>query len=260
MNKIKIAFFDVDGTLVEKGKPISSKIIETLKRLKENGTMICISSGRSPKQISKLDVKFDALITFNGSYCFNEKETILNTPLKKQDMELVVKNAKKINRPVAVATKDRIAANGMDEDLKEYFAFGGTIPAIAEDFDQIVEKQTVYQMMVSCRKSDYDALMQNVDDAKITAWWDRAVDIIPASGSKGVAIKRMLDYYQIPASKAIAFGDGGNDIDMLEFAKYSYAMANGMDKVKKHAKYIAPANTENGVFKVLQKYLAEDKN
>ena len=46
---------------------------------------------------------------------------------------------------------------------------------------------------------------------------------------------------------------------MLKFAKYSYAMANGMDKVKKQAKYIAPANTENGDFKVLQQYLAEDK-
>ncbi|WP_297951466.1 HAD family hydrolase [uncultured Lactobacillus sp.] len=248
MNKIKIAFFDVDGTLVEKGKPISSKIIETLKRLKENGTMICISSGRSPKQISKLDVKFDALITFNGSYCFNEKETILNTPLKKQDMELVVKNAKKINRPVAVATKDRIAANGMDEDLKEYFAFGGTIPAIAEDFDQIVEKQTVYQMMVSCRKSDYDALMQNVDDAKITAWWDRAVDIIPASGSKGVAIKRMLDYYQIPASKAIAFGDGGNDIEMLKTVGCGIAMGNATDNVKKIADDICGSVQEDGIY------------
>lgn len=248
MNKIKIAFFDVDGTLVEKGKPISSKIIETLKRLKENGTMICISSGRSPKQISKLDVKFDALITFNGSYCFNEKETILNTPLKKQDMELVVKNAKKINRPVAVATKDRIAANGMDEDLKEYFAFGGTIPAIAEDFDQIVEKQIVYQMMVSCRKSDYDALMQNVDDAKITAWWDRAVDIIPASGSKGVAIKRMLDYYQIPASKAIAFGDGGNDIEMLKTVGCGIAMGNATDNVKKIADDICGSVQEDGIY------------
>ena len=57
----------------------------------------------------------------------------------------------------------------------------------------------------------------------------------------------------------IAFGDGGNDIPMLDFAKYSYAMANGMDKVKKHAKFIAPANTENGVFRVLQKYLDEEK-
>ena len=46
---------------------------------------------------------------------------------------------------------------------------------------------------------------------------------------------------------------------MLDFAKYSYAMANGMPSVKEHAKYIAPANTENGVFRVLQKYLDAEK-
>lgn len=248
MNKIKIAFFDVDGTLVTKNKPVSPRIVATLQRLKENGTMICISSGRSPKQIPKLDVKFDALVTFNGSYCFNEKETILNTPLKKQDMKLVIENAKKISRPVAVATKDRIAANGMDEDLKEYFAFGGTIPAVAEDFDQIVEKQTVYQMMVSCRKADYDTLMQGVKGAKITAWWDRAVDIIPTSGSKGVAIKKVLDYYHIPASEAIAFGDGGNDIEMLKAVGHGIAMGNATDNVKAIADDVCGSVQDDGIY------------
>ncbi|EST04345.1 HAD-IIB family hydrolase [Lactobacillus crispatus] len=84
MNKIKMAFFDIDGTLVEKGKSVSAKIIETLKGLKENGTKICISSGRSPKQVPNLNVEFDALITFNGSYCFNKKETILDNSVKWQ--------------------------------------------------------------------------------------------------------------------------------------------------------------------------------
>lgn len=47
---------------------------------------------------------------------------------------------------------------------------------------------------------------------------------------------------------------------MLDLAKYSYAMANGMDEAKKHAKFIAPANTEDGVFQTLREYLDEDKD
>ena len=35
------------------------------------------------------------------------------------------------------------------------------------------------------------------------------------------------------------------------------AMANGQDIVKKTAKFIAPTNNDNGVFKVLNKYLDE---
>ncbi len=56
----------------------------------------------------------------------------------------------------------------------------------------------------------------------------------------------------------IAFGDSGNDIQMLDFAKYSYAMENGMEIAKEHARYLAPSNNDNGVLQVLNRYL--DKN
>ena len=42
---------------------------------------------------------------------------------------------------------------------------------------------------------------------------------------------------------------------MLDFAKYSYAMENGMSIAKEHAKYLAPNNNDNGVLQVLNKYL-----
>lgn len=49
MEKIKIAFFDIDGTLIDfQAKQISQKMQETLMRLKANGILICLATGRSP--------------------------------------------------------------------------------------------------------------------------------------------------------------------------------------------------------------------
>ena len=49
MNDIKIIFFDIDGTLIDMHtKNISEKMLETLIRLKENGNILCIATGRSP--------------------------------------------------------------------------------------------------------------------------------------------------------------------------------------------------------------------
>ena len=76
---------------------------------------------------------------------------------------------------------------------------------MAPDFDVVVDQDTVYQIMVGCREKDYDRLVANTQNAKVTAWWDRAADIIQATGSKGVAIEKVLDYYQIPVSEAISF-------------------------------------------------------
>ena len=49
MKTIKIIFFDIDGTLIDmKKKQISQKMLETLKRLKENQIRICLATGRTP--------------------------------------------------------------------------------------------------------------------------------------------------------------------------------------------------------------------
>ena len=83
------------------------------------------------------------------------------------------------------------------------------------------------------------------------------MDIIPEGVNKAVGLKEFLAYLDVPRSELIAFGDGENDLEMLKFAGLSYAMANGQDIVKKIAKFIAPTNNDNGVFKVLNKYLDE---
>ena len=61
MSAIKIVFFDIDGTLIDMNKKrISEKMLETLRRLKENGTIICIATGRSPIALPHFEgVEFD---------------------------------------------------------------------------------------------------------------------------------------------------------------------------------------------------------
>ena len=69
MKKIKIAFFDIDGTLIDMNtKRISEKMLKTLVRLKENGIILCLATGRSPMALPHFKkVEFDAFLTFNGS-------------------------------------------------------------------------------------------------------------------------------------------------------------------------------------------------
>ena len=61
MKKIKIAFFDIDGTLIDMNtKRISEKMLETLVRLKENGIILCLATGRSPMALPHFKkVEFD---------------------------------------------------------------------------------------------------------------------------------------------------------------------------------------------------------
>lgn len=252
MKRVKIAFFDIDGTLIDmKKKKISEKTLETLKGLQKRGIKICIATGRSPMQLPHFPgLEFDAFLTYNGSCCFDREEAgdIFSNPLKREDVRTIIENAEKLGRPLALATKTRLAANGADEDLLEYFAFGGAELKIAEDFDAVAAREEIYQIMMGCRRDEYQAAMEHVKEARITAWWDRAVDIIPRNGGKGLAVLKILEHYRLSREEALAFGDGNNDIEMIEAAGWGVAMGNVSPELKAAADDICGSAAEDGIY------------
>ena len=250
MENIKIIFFDIDGTMIDmEKKQISENMLHTLVQLKKRNIIICIATGRSPIALPQFElVEFDAFLTFNGSYCFNKTDAILKNPIPTNDIEVLIENAQTLNRPLAIATKDRIIANGSDEDLVDYFAFAHQKVVIAEDFDEVVNGEEVFQIMLGSRKEDYAALINNTNASKIVAWWDRAVDIIPLSSGKGAGIEKILAHYNLSKSESLAFGDGNNDIEMLEAVGWGVAMSNASDELKAVSDEVIGHVAEDGIY------------
>lgn len=249
MNEIKIVFFDIDGTLIDMTKKeISEKTMEALRRLKERNVLLCLATGRGPLTLPSFDgVEFDVFLTFNGSYCYNKEQTIFSNPLPNGDVKTILQNAASIHRPVSIATKDRMIANGKDRDLIEYYSFAKHEVEVSDEFEEVLEDE-VYQVMLGCRETDYPLLLKGTRNAKIAAWWDRAADIIPASGGKGVGIGKILSYYHLDKSSALAFGDGDNDIEMLQAVGHGVAMGNASERLKAAADDICGHVAEDGVY------------
>lgn len=140
-----------------------------------------------------------------------------------------------------------MAANGKDQDLIDYYAFGNAEVDVAEDFEDI-KKEKVYQVLMGARVEEYQEILKGVQGAEITAWWDRAVDIIPVNAGKGAGIEKMLKHYGIDKSQAMAFGDGNNDIEMLKAVGNGIAMANASDDLKAVADEICGDVSEDGIY------------
>ena len=248
---IKIAFFDVDGTLVDmEKKVITPTMIETLKRLKENGIILCMATGRGPYLVPSFPgIDFDVFLSYNASYCYTKNEVIFSNPIPKEDVKAIVENAAGIHRPVFLAGVEGGGANGCDKDLADYFAIAKGKVNVLDNFafEKLMDKK-VYQMMIGCYKEEYADILKDVDGARITAWWTRAADITPANGNKGVGVRKILDYYHLDKENAIAFGDGTNDIEMLEAVGTGVAMGNATDDVKAVADVICGHVAEDGIY------------
>ena len=122
MNKPKIIFFDVDGTLVPLKGAARPRTLEALRRLHQNCIRLCIATGRAPMEVPKFEgVSFDAFLTYNGSYCFTPEQDIFKNTIPTEEVATLIRNAAALGRPVALANTTRLAANGSDEVLA--FAF-----------------------------------------------------------------------------------------------------------------------------------------
>ena len=69
-----------------------------------------------------------------------------------------------------------------------------------------------------------------------------------ADGGKGVGVSKMLEYYGFDKSEAIAFGDGNNDIALLEAVGHGVAMENGSDELKAVADDVCGDVAEDGIY------------
>lgn len=82
----------------------------------------------------------------------------------------------------------------------------------------------------------------------MTSWSTKAADVIPANSGKGVAVKKMMAYYGISPDEAMAFGDGKNDIELLETVGTGMAMGNASEEVKRHANDVCLSVDQDGIY------------
>lgn len=80
------------------------------------------------------------------------------------------------------------------------------------------------------------------------------MDIISRHGGKVAGIRQYLKENNILIQETMAFGDGENDIEMLEYAGIGIAMGNSDDMVKKSADYVTDCIDNEGIEKALRHF------
>ena len=249
MSPVKIVFFDLDGTLLDRQvRRFSEETVYAIEQLQKNGIKCCLVTGRPPACLPKnMPLHFDVLSTFNGSLCYTDSQVIYSNPIDPADVRTVLANAAALGRPVSVAVRDRQVANGYDLDLADYCRLAEQELTVSPDFEETC-REDVYQIMLGSREEEYSAIIRNADRVKIAVSWERAVDVIPSTGGKGTAIGHILAFFGFSPREAIAFGDGQNDLEMFHAVGTGIAMGNASDKIKAEAHQVCGSVTRDGVY------------
>ena len=81
------------------------------------------------------------------------------------------------------------------------------------------------------------------------------LEVTNKKATKGKGVEFLRKYLNVKKNDVYVFGDSGNDISMIKKFKNSVAMGNGIDELKKRAKYITKSVEEAGVSYALKEIL-----
>ncbi len=250
----KYVFFDIDGTLLPEGeKDIPKENIEAVKKLKENGVVPFICTGRCYHQAKKYieQIGAESYIVSNGQEVNVLGEDVYSYNLSEKEIDFLFEKVKNTNVVWGYETRERVFINDMpgSKDVQDKMVGYGIVET------KITKKHTkegIKQMWVFGESESIDRLQNDIiDNFKCYRWNDLSMEIIPLEESKGKAVSKVLKNVNSKVT-TYAFGDGYNDMELLEEVDYGVAMGNAYDEVKAIASHITSDCRDGGIEKGLK--------
>lgn len=256
--KIKAIFFDIDGTLVSfKTHQVPQETKDAIRQLRENGIKVFVATGRMLKMVEVLnDIEFDGYITYNGSLCVDSSKegVIFKNTVPQDELQALSARLKEDSFPVSFMCRDEMYVNYMDELVTTVAKVVEVEPPVVRNVDEII-KEDVYQLCIYVDEPKLQQILAETLPACVgMRWIDLFADVNVRGMNKQLGIDKVLEHFGIPLECAMAFGDGGNDIPMLQHVPYSVAMGNSGDHVKAAARYVTSDVDEGGIVEALEKF------
>ncbi len=256
MNKINAVFFDIDFTTYNhKEHKVPDSTMQALKELRENNIKIGLCTSRIRYESIHLPKDFlalvDGIVYGAGAECEIDGTIIQTNYVDQDDAKTVIDYCYNNNLVLRWAPD---AVEGYfdyhtDEKRTEVFNhLYQIIPTIKKHTNEKIVHLLMYPS--DEQKQEIIALLKNSNPIIMNSILEVAANGI----SKASGIKTMADYWNIDLNNTMAFGDGGNDIDMLKAAHFGVAMGNAKPELKAVADYVCENIEDDGVYKTLKKY------
>ncbi|WP_054023208.1 Cof-type HAD-IIB family hydrolase [Bacillus sp. FJAT-28004] len=251
----KIVFFDVDGTIThhEDGS-ISNNTKEAIKALKDKGLKVVAATGRPLSMCEEIkELGIDTFITANGAYVKHNQEVLHKLPLDKNMIKEVYDFAYTCNHGLSFYTED-YCMNGV-ENIEIAKALKETLSLLHYPAaNPLIYEQEVYLMCLFADDATAQKYRERFPHLTLKRWHPFVLNVLQEEVSKSLAIMKVLQYFNVDKSEAIAFGDGENDIDMLELVGLGIAMGNGNERLKGAADFVTKKSSEDGIEFALKKF------
>lgn len=265
----RIAFLDVDGTILEHGSMIAPSTVSAIRRARANGHLVWLCTGRADGDIHPevRAIGFDGAISNGGAFATRGDELLLQHPMPRADLDALEGYFAAQGIHYFLQTHDAVYASpGADAAMGAFLtarmaelAAQGITDADAtpaprtRPLDQIDRERVAKAVFIS---PSIDTVTHAA--AELGPGFHVIPGSIPLPGgsngeiglagvTKGSAILQVLDLLGVDPTDAIGIGDSYNDVEMFEVVGISVAMGNAAPELKALAGRVTTAVLDDGV-------------
>ncbi len=275
---IKAIALDIDGTLTNDRKIVTPRTREALLAAQDAGVKLILSSGRPIQGLRAIasDLGLDAhdglLVAFNGAHVVDAQtdEVLYDQPIDVDTMRSLIGHIRQFdvipwitrgrNLFVERSSRHVIRYRGADLDIVEYERSMCDLELC--EIDDLLDVCDVPHDKLLCAGEpeylqEHWRAMGGPFEGRLSAMFtaDFYYEFMAPGINKGRALANALSVLDIHASEVVAFGDGQNDVSMIEWAGMGVAMANAVDEAKAAADMVTASNNEDGIALALEKIM-----
>lgn len=266
--KSKALVLDIDGTLTNSQKEITSATKQAIQTILDQGHKVILASGRPTPGMYRYEKELELehnggyLLSFNGARVLECRtgEIVYQRTLPLLLIPSLYTYAKKHGCGLITYLGDQvISAFEPDDYIKLEARINGLPIKVVEDFKHYVDFEINKCLMTAppekAAQIEKELAEQYGTRASIYRSEPFFIEIMPKDVNKATSLDRMLQSIGCAREDTICCGDGYNDIAMIEYAGIGVAMSNARQKVKDAADYITGSNDEDGLVEVIEKFI-----
>ena len=256
----KIAFIDIDWTILNhsNGHNFDMESIEAIRKAQENGLLIYFCTARTYASIAFTGlfdlIKPNGVICTNGNVIFIEDNLFEALIIPENIVKDILKVADKHQIVLEFATfKEKYYTHAPNEFVMNYLSvYYEAVLEVKEN-----ETKNVTEILAFLPEQyDEQFIKELPSNLKYYRYDTYGVNISYKQSTKGIAVKKVLNYLRINKEETLAFGDSIDDVSMFEEVGTSIAMGNAKEEiVKEKATIVTETIDQHGVATIIANLL-----
>lgn len=246
--RVRAAFLDVDGTMLSHRlgtEPASTRA--AIARLAEAGVTPILATGRTSYLLDLVDLTgFGAFVTFNGQLVEVGGRVVHSNPLDPEDVAVAVRQSLEGRYACLFMERDLMYVSRIDERVRDLAALAHNTYE-ERDVRRALDHD-VYQLNLFVGPGDEGVLLDACHHCKTARWSELFCDVMPDEGGKDAGVRIVMRELGLAPEECVAFGDGGNDVDMFGVVGTAVAMGNGTDSARAAATYVTDDVDHGGIW------------